>query len=466
MGGRRMNLFTNLHLDSRARRRVATLGFAGALSLALLAPAQVSAASVSFGTPAASSKFGTGITFTQPYSGGPFDQAEIAISLPGDVGPTVTGITKPGSSSLSYTMDLSSGGLSPFTPVTAHFQVVLSDGTVIDGPDMHVTYADDRFAWKSVTGGLVTIHWFQGTASFAQQLLSYGQNGLAKSAQFLGITETKPIDFYVYPSQAAFAAGLSVPETIGGQAEPGYRTCFALIAPNDLAYGSTVVPHELTHIVFADIVDNPYHSPPRWLNEGLAVYLSEGYGSDNRQLVSQAVKNGTLAPLAALAGYFALDQTRIYLSYAEAVSAVDYMVRKYGQAGVQKLVKAYAAASSDDEAFQKAFGVTLEAFDKAWMADNKVAAPTQYGPQPAPTGPLPPGWSSSGGGPGSGSTEPPTSPTQAPPASSSNPGSTGGSGSNDPSSAVLMASAAIASLGVLLLLVGGALMARERRRVP
>jgi hypothetical protein len=293
------------------------------MTLAILAllvlPGLVSAASVSFGTPSAKSTFGKGIVFTQPYSGSGVKTADISVELPGDIGPSVTAIQNPGSSTLSYTLDTSSGGLSPFQPVVAHFQVTLADGTVQSGPDIHVIYSDDRFTWKSKTGKLVTIHWFQGTDAYAQQLLKYGDDGFAKSASFLGINESKPVDFYIYPSQAAFQAGLSVPETIGGQTQPTYRTCFALVAPNDLQYGSSVVPHELTHIVFSDITDNPYHSPPRWLNEGLAVYLSEGYGSSDRQLVSQAVSGGTLVPLPALAGYFALDSARIYLSYAESV---------------------------------------------------------------------------------------------------------------------------------------------------
>jgi hypothetical protein len=41
-----------------------------------------------------------------------------------------------------------------------------------------------------------------------------------------------------------------------------------------------VVPHELVHLVFDTAVKNPYHFPPRWLNEGLAVYLSEGNGTE------------------------------------------------------------------------------------------------------------------------------------------------------------------------------------------
>jgi hypothetical protein len=425
--------------------RLAGATLAIAILTMVVAPAAVAAASVSLGTPSAKSTFGTGIVFTQPYSGSGIQSAEIAITYPGDIGPSVVPVDSVGSGTLTYTLDTSGGGVPPFQPMTAQFSVVLADGTSLSGSTFSVTYADDRFQWQSVTGALVTIHWFQGTTAFAQQLLDYGEQGIAKAASFFGVTETKPVDFYIYPSQSAFAAGLSVPETIGGEAETTYRTCFALVAPTDLAYGRTVVPHELTHIIFADLTDNPYHSPPRWVNEGLAVYLSEGYGSDNRSLVSQAVSDGTLVPLAALAGYFALDQTRIYLSYAESVSAIDFMVRKYGQAGVRKLLDAYAAGSSDDEAFTAAFGIDMAAFDKAWQADNGVTAAPTYGPQPAPTGPLPPGWS------GSTATTPPVS-TTTPASTPSRAGGGPAGGSSTSSDATDLLVAGLIALGGLVLL--------------
>jgi hypothetical protein len=416
----------------------------------LMAPGVVTGASVTFGTPSAKSTFGKGIVFTQPYSGGGIAGAQIVIELPGDLGPSVSALQNQGSSALTYTLDTAAGELSPFQPVTAHFQAVFADGTVQAGPDIHVTYADDRFTWKAKSGKLVTIHWFQGTDAYAQQLLAYGEQGFAKSAAFLDINETKPVDFYIYPSQSAFQAGLSVPETIGGQTQPSYRTCFALVAPSDLAYGSTVVPHELAHIVFSDITDNPYHSPPRWLNEGLAVYLSEGYGSGDRQLVSRAIKNGSLVPLPALAGYFALDQTRIYLSYAESVSAVDLMVRKYGKSAIQKLVKTYGNGATDDEAFTAAFGIDTAAFDKAWLADNSVAASATYGPQPAPTGPIPPGWT------GSSETVPPLEPTSPSATGSNSPGSSppGGQGNAPTRSDSTALAGLIALVGMILLGAG------------
>ena len=50
---------------------------------------------------------------------------------------------------------------------------------------------------------------------------------------------------------------------------------------------------------------NPYHFPPRWLNEGLAVYQSEGYGADDRGRRSRTrARDGHLIPLDGLTGQF------------------------------------------------------------------------------------------------------------------------------------------------------------------
>jgi hypothetical protein len=222
----------------------------------------------------------------------------------------------------------------------------------------------------------------------------------------------------------------------------------------------------LAHIAFSDAVNNPYGSQPDWLNEGLAVYLSQGYDSSDRQLVKQAASKGTLLPLATLRAYFFLDSSRIYQSYAEAVSAVDFLIRKYGQGAVQKLLKAYNAGSTDAEAFPAALGLTPEAFDKAWMADNGVTLPNVYGPQPAPTGALPPGWTSDGSGSQPTGSEPPSSETSAPTATASPAsGPTGSGGStNDPTSTVMTVSAVLASLGVLLLIAAVGISRQERRR--
>jgi hypothetical protein len=190
------------------------------------------------------------------------------------------------------------------------------------------------------------------------------------------VTETKPIDYYVYPSQSAFQQGLSEPGTVGGVALPSYRTCFAIVQPDDTAYAADVMPHEPTHIVFSDATGNPYHDPPRWLNEGFAQYVAQGYDSSSRSLVEQSARDGTMPSLLALTNYFPLDSDRIYLAYAESVAAVDLLVSKFGRPAVLKLVAAYAKGDSDDEAFKAALGVDVAGFAGDFMTANNATSQT------------------------------------------------------------------------------------------
>lgn len=434
-----------------------------AVAAAVLATASVGssvafvrAASITFGTPTASSTFGKEIDFSQPYSGsGDFREVDIVITYPGGFGPSVDKVDSVRAGSFSYLLDTSSGEIQPNTQLVARFQVTFSDGTVQNGPEVHVTYLDDRFTWRTKVGQVVRLHWYEGDDAFAQQALRMGDQGIAAAASFMGFDETSPIDFYVYADQTPFydALGPSTRDNVGGEANTETRTLFALIGPSDLAYAASVVPHELTHVVFDDVTGNPYHYPPHWLNEGIAVYVSQGFESSDKRLVAQAVSSGSLMPLAAIRGQFPTTQERFYLAYAESVSAVEYFMRTYGHDDLVKLVKTFGTGASDDEAFKAAIGIDTDAFDKAWMKANGVTALKSFGPQPAPTGPIPPGWSSSGLAGSS------TAPTQEA-AGTTTPVATGSPGGGSPGDSqggvpviVLVVGLAIAVVALILLAV-------------
>ena len=386
---------------SRRARLFLAAGAALGLVIGLAAPAAL-AADVSFGTPSATATFGTGVTFVQPVNvSGTVRQAELLITFPTALGPLVHVAPVPsGTGALTLRGGWSiatDGHLVPNTPLVARWRITSTSGVPVEGPPVTVLYQDTRLAWQTITGPLVRIHWYQGTEAFARRALAVGEKGVQQAADLLGVSETQPIDFYVYASQTPFydALGPGTRENVGGEAHADIRTLFALIEPgavNDPWVG-VVIPHELTHLVFNTAVENPYHFPPRWLNEGLAVYLSEGYTTSWRSAVEEAISGGTLVSLAALDGQFPTTADGFLLAYGESVSAVDYFIRTYGKARLASLIRSYAAGRTDDEAFSAAIGLTVPGFEAAWLADLGASAPRRYGPQPAPAGPLPPGWS-------------------------------------------------------------------------
>ena len=358
------------------------------------------AAGTEWGTPSASSVYGVQIGFDQPATL-PADttRVEMLVSVPGTTGPFVTEVVPDALGrpvTLRYTYDAAGSHVYPNTRFEGRWRVTRADGTVEVGPSVAVTYADTTHDWRTKTGDVVRVHWYEGDDRFAARVLAVGEEGLAKASEFLGVTESAPVDFFIYASRDDFMAafGSGSQEWAGAFALPETRTLIANIPPDefDTQLVGTYVPHELAHIVFDTATANPYHDPPRWLNEGLAVYLTEGYASNWRSSLRDGVADGRLLPLEAIATVFPTTTDGADLAYAESVSAVSHMVDRYGEDALVRLVRAYADGVSDDEAFTTGLGVTVAGFEEDWRASIGASAPERQGPRPAPPGPVPPAW--------------------------------------------------------------------------
>ena len=406
--------------------RASVLGLVGVLCLllAFLSPSGVAAADewATFGRPSVTTTFADGPTFTQTVdSRRDVERAEVLVQFADspatNVFPVPVSLSR-GSRTLRFQLEPTLvGHLTPNMKLTARWRLVAADdpADVAIGPPLEVTYADDRFDWRTEVGDLVRVHWYEGSAEFGARALRIGEDGVRKAADLLGVTETEPVDFYVYADQDAFydALGPGTRENVGGQANAEIRTLFALIEPSDIgdSWVKQVIPHELTHLVFDTAAKNPYHFPPRWLNEGLAVYLSQGYDASDRGLVESAAANDSLIALDGLTGQFPTSYDRFALAYAESVSAVDYLMRTHGERALVSLIRSYADGRTDDEAFEAALGADMTAFGAAWLEDLGAKPPTSFGPKPAPAGPMPADWGGTAPAP------PPDQSSSAPPVS-------------------------------------------------
>jgi hypothetical protein len=425
----------------------------------------VRAAGVTFGAPEGTSTYGQSIEFTVPFTGDDeVERVELRILYPGAIGPQIVTIpvsAGSGSQTLTWTLD-TTGGLLPNTPIRATWAAVTGDGEVITSRETTVLYEDTSRDWKTVRGDIVAVHWYEGDRAFGKRALEIAETAIRDTGALLGVEESEPVDFFIYGDDEAFrtALGPGTREWVAGTSISGIRTLFGLLRPDQIddPWVEILVTHELVHLVIDTATDNPYRGPPRWIHEGLATYLSEGYTGDSRSAVEGAVRSRELLPLDAMGGQLPTDPGKAGLAYAESVSAIDHLVRTHGRDALFGLIRAYAAGVTDDEAFSQALGQDLAGFQAAWLAELGAELPEPYGPQPAPPGPLPEGWESPGGTPAPGATPaaPPIGPSTAPgtPAIPPDGGADGGRGP------LVLALVVIALGGAALVLV------TRRRKAP
>ena len=460
---------------SLLRRAAVSLALAVTLAGAFL-PIAVLASSPAFGAPTVVAELGQPIAFSSEITGDDIAGVDVLVRLA--FVPTVIVLpAQPGAAGTwqaTQSIDIGpsalcacvvDGNSAPNTHFDFQFRVRASDGTITLGPLAQGVVEDTRFEWRTVSDRMVVVHWYAGDDAFAQGAGDLANQAIDRASQLLGTTLPRPVDLFVYDTQQALLDAVSPNrENIAGEAHPDIQTMFVWL-PHDQGiadFNAEVVRHELTHLVFDAATRNPYHDPPRWLNEGIAVYLSVGYDADYRSYVDNGVRSHSLIPLGGIAGLFPATQDGFYLAYGESVAAVDFFVRTYGDQKLWDLVRSYAQGMTDDDAFTAATGAGVDDFNAAWFASLGEGVPAPLGPQPGPTGLVPPDWAPGGATPGPtlapGQTPPTPHPTATP--------APGQAGAVDGLTRVLTLAVWLIVIVAVVALIGYLLLERTRTRRP
>ena len=122
--------------------------------------------------------------------------------------------------------------------------------------------------------GQATVHWYGDAEDASTRFGELSADGTARAEALLGTDLAAPIDIFGYAGRDEFfgALGPGAREWTGAAAYPDLRTVFMWLGGGDQAYLETAIVHEVTHVVFHDATDNPFHEPAQWLNESLATW--------------------------------------------------------------------------------------------------------------------------------------------------------------------------------------------------
>jgi hypothetical protein len=128
--------------------------------------------------------------------------------------------------------------------------------------------------------------------------------------------------------------------------------------------------HEIAHMYIADVsTNNPI---PRWLNEGISMYLSEKNISWQESIiVGNALSAGNLIELNAIDSVLLFMNAEAELAYLESFLAVQFLVSKVGEKGLVEIVKEFSYSSSLDDVFEKLVGYSYFEFEIEWYDDLK-----------------------------------------------------------------------------------------------
>src|SRR5690606_19452040 len=131
---------------------------------------------------------------------------------------------------------------------------------------------------------------------------------------------------------------------------------------------SVTVRHELAHLA----VHRESSRAPRWLDEGIASWLSRGRPPAREEAeLSLLARSGRLYRAATLEDHFPDGHGATTLAYRQSALMVDCLVERYGSSVLPRLLAAFDAGHSTDEALTQTIGMTLAELEEAfpmWFA--------------------------------------------------------------------------------------------------
>ena len=267
----------------------------------------------------------------------------------------------------SWVWDMRKSSLPPGATVEYWWTVKDAAGNEGETSPSVIHFDDNRYHWQSLTEGDITLFWYEGDDSFAQELMGACQQGLARLTRDIGTYPERPIQIYIYASAGDLQGAMIFPqEWTGGAAFTEFGIIAIGISADKVAWGKAALVHELTHLVVHQATFSPYGRLPIWLDEGLAMYNQGELDPSFRAWLDKAISEDKLISVRSLCSPFSSQPEKAYLSYAESYSLVEYLLHNYSQRKMLHLLTLLKQGNTYDEALTQVYGFDVDGLDARW----------------------------------------------------------------------------------------------------
>ncbi|OQY28958.1 MAG: hypothetical protein B6244_05310 [Candidatus Cloacimonetes bacterium 4572_55] len=197
--------------------------------------------------------------------------------------------------------------------------------------------------WKTTESPHFKFYFKEGERQIVPSIQFAAEKSVKRISNILNYRVTEKTSVFITASPAEL-------DSLAAGKTPEWGVGFALPQKNRIILKSPrymerllpleqIVCHEYAHIVLGRKTGR--NSVPRWLNEGLAMYLSREMISRDEFILCQAVILNRLIPYHSLERGFPLSTKQADLAYLQSYFAVSYLVQNIHEIGIQNMLDDY-----------------------------------------------------------------------------------------------------------------------------
>jgi hypothetical protein len=264
----------------------------------------------------------------------------------------------------------------PGVQVTYNWTFGDSTGDTYSDTQQQFTTVDTRFQWQHLTQGMLQVNWYNRPSEFGQNVLNIATTDIGKISNNLGGGLNQTINLWVYATDMAFHGSLAPGsyEWVGGEAMPALHEASIVVMDNNDETLSRDMPHELTHLVFHELIAQGI-TPPTWFDEGLAVYNQDFREPELNARWDKGLATHSLIRLNDISTSFPANGDLAYLAYAQSYNLVKYMYDTYGVSKMAHLIKLIDNPQQTfDQDLTQALGIDQIHLENQWRITNGQSA--------------------------------------------------------------------------------------------
>jgi len=268
---------------------------------------------------------------------------------------------------INYSYDIQQNPIHPFADISYWYVLNLTNGETYNSQEYYFQYTDNRFTWQMLKNDLVEVNWYSGNMEYGKDAFEIMDRNILRISSFLSITVEEPIQLYLYATETNLQESL----TLGGQATstPQSQILMVSISPgiDQKALMEKQLPYELTHLLLYRKTGKASSLLPTWLREGLATQIDISTNPEFDFALANAMGKQSMISLGSLCSSFPQDPALNTLAYAQANSFISFLLKNYGQAGMEKLIQAYTGGFDCEQGVNAALGKTLTQLENDWL---------------------------------------------------------------------------------------------------
>jgi len=221
--------------------------------------------------------------------------------------------------------------------------------------------------WQTVETPPFRIHFTKSDAFYAKELESLFHIANDELTRKLHLKLQPSIDVYLCANNRDFMrlTGNMVPHWGEGIANP-VKNLIVIKSPNltnNYDGQKQLVLHELVHILVGKWSRVP---PPRWFNEGIAMYFSNDHEFAKGEALSKALISDSVIPLDEIDDVLQFQKTKARLAYEESYLFVKFLVDKYGLERLTNLIFDLHGNGSFEKIFASRYPADMFDMELQW----------------------------------------------------------------------------------------------------